>query len=250
MRVTHLLTLAATAALRTSRRALGAGSFLAALGPRPARAGDEWTCGALKEYTITKKQASSVRIRPETMLSATGPGDSELRLLKIPLGREAGTSFAPEDQLTLATYFSSRADAERIGAAKIAGIMKASLVKQATNPSSPLQGVNRDPGAASVATRSGRRYVAYSYDADACRRLSEDGECLRRSTRRVEARVSVSLESQARTLTEQSRMDEGEMEQRYVDTLWLFTASASKSADAETLGALRRAADSFAVLVD
>jgi hypothetical protein len=248
MRVTHLLTLAATAALRTSRRALGTSAALAALGPRPARAGDEWTCGALKEYTVTKKQASSVRIRPETMLSATGPGDSELRLLKVPLGREA--PFAPEDQLILATYFSSRADAERIGAAKIASIMKSSLVKQATNPASPLQGANLDPALASVATRGGRRYVAYNYDADACRRLSEDGECLRRSTRRVEARVSVSLESQARTLTEQSRMDEGEMEQRYVDTLWLFTASAPKSADAETLGALRRAADFFAVLVD
>ena len=92
--------------------------------------------------------------------------------------------------------------------------------------------------------------VAYGYDADACRRLSEDGECLRRGTRYVEARVSVSLESQARTLEEQRRMDEGEMEQRYVDTLWVFTASAPKGAGDAALGALRRAADSFEVVVD
>ena len=117
--------------------------------------------------------------------------------------------------------------------------MKASLQKQASNPQSPLQGVKLDPGAASVETRNGRRYVAYGYDADACRRLSEDGECLRRGTQYVEARVSVSLESQARTLEEQRRMDEGEMEQRYVDTLWVFTASAPKGAGDAALGALR-----------
>jgi hypothetical protein len=206
--------------------------------------------GVIKDYSVTKKQASSVRIRPETMLTATGEGDTELKLLKVPLGRAAAASFAPEDQLVLAKYFSSRTDAEKIGPSKIASIMKASLQKQAANPQSPLQGVKLDPGAASVETRGGRRYVSYIYDADACRRLSEDGECLRRGTRYVEARVSVSLESQARTLEEQRRMDEGEMEQRYVDTLWVFTASAPKAASDAALGALRRAADSFEVVVD
>jgi hypothetical protein len=251
MRVAHLLTTLATAtALRTTRRALGAGAAAAALGPRPARATDEWRLGVIKDYSVTKKQASSVRIRPETMLTATGEGDTELKLLKVPLGRAAAASFAPEDQLVLAKYFSSRTDAEKIGPSKIASIMKASLQKQAANPQSPLQGVKLDPGAASVETRGGRRYVSYIYDADACRRLSEDGECLRRGTRYVEARVSVSLESQARTLEEQRRMDEGEMEQRYVDTLWVFTASAPKGAGDAALGALRRAADSFEVVVD
>lgn len=38
--------------------------------------------------------------------------------------------------------------------------------------------------------------------------------------------LTVSLESQARTLEEQRRMDAGDMEERYIDTLWLFTASA------------------------
>ena len=251
MHVAPLLTTLATAtALRTTRRALGAGAAAAALGPRPARAADEWRLGVIKDYAVTKKQASSVRIRPETMLTATGDNDTELKLLKVPLGRAAAASFAPEDQLVLAKYFSSRTDAEKIGPAKIAAIMKASLQKQASNPQSPLQGVKLDPGAASVETRGGRRYVSYIYDADACRRLSEDGECLRRGTRYVEARVSVSLESQARTLEEQRRMDEGEMEQRYVDTLWVFTASAPKGAGDAALGALRRAADSFEVVVD
>ena len=252
MHVARLLTTLATAtALRcTTRRALGAGAAAAALGPRPARAADEWRLGVIKDYAVTKKQASSVRIRPETMLTATGDNDTELKLLKVPLGRAAAASFAPEDQLVLAKYFSSRTDAEKIGPSKIASIMKASLQKQASNPQSPLQGVKLDPGAASVETRGGRRYVSYIYDADACRRLSEDGECLRRGTRYVEARVSVSLESQARTLEEQRRMDEGEMEQRYVDTLWVFTASAPKGAGDAALGALRRAADSFEVVVD
>ena len=251
MRVAPLLTTLATAtALRTTRRTLFTGAAAAALGPRPARAADEWRLGVIKDYAVTKKQASSVRIRPETMLTATGDNDTELKLLKVPLGRAAAASFAPDDQLVLAKYFSSRTDAEKIGPAKIASIMKASLQKQAANPQSPLQGVKLDPGAASVETRNGRRYVAYGYDADACRRLSEDGECLRRGTRYVEARVSVSLESQARTLEEQRRMDEGEMEQRYVDTLWVFTASAPKGAGDAALGALRRAADSFEVVVD
>ena len=38
--------------------------------------------------------------------------------------------------------------------------------------------------------------------------------------------------------------------QRYVDTLWVFTASAPKTAGADALGALRRAAESFEVVVD
>ena len=45
-------------------------------------------------------------------------------------------------------------------------------------------------------------------------------------------------------------LDEGEMEQRYVDTLWVFTASAPKGAGDAARGALRRAADSFEVVVD
>ena len=96
MRVAHLLTTLATAtALRTTRRALGAGALTTALGPRPAFAADEWRLGVLKDYAVTKKQASSVRIRPETMLTATGENDTELKLLKVPLGRVAAASFAP-----------------------------------------------------------------------------------------------------------------------------------------------------------
>ena len=130
MRVARLLTTLATAtALRTTRRALAAGALTTAL-PRPAFAADEWRLGVLKDYSVTKKQASSVRIRPETMLTATGENDTELKLLKVPLGRAAAASFAPEDQLVLAKYFSSRTDADKIGPAKVAAIMKVSLQKQ------------------------------------------------------------------------------------------------------------------------
>ena len=76
MRVAHLLTtLASTTALRATRRALAAGALTTAL-PRPAFAADEWRLGVLKDYSVTKKQASSVRIRPETMLTATGENDT------------------------------------------------------------------------------------------------------------------------------------------------------------------------------
>ena len=65
-----------------------------------------------------------------------------------------------------------------------------------------------------------------------------------RGTRYVEARVSVSSSPQARTLEEQRRMDEGEMEQRYVDMhARVFRESAPKGAGDAALDALRRAAD-------
>ena len=134
MRVARLLTTLATAtALRTTRRALFAGAAAAAL-PRPAFAADEWRLGVIKDYAVTKKQASSVRIRPETMLTATGENDTELKLLKVPLGRAAAASFAPEDQLVLAKYFSSRTDAEKIGPSKIASIMKAVAAEAGFEP--------------------------------------------------------------------------------------------------------------------
>ena len=76
--------------------------------------------------------------------------------------------------------------------------MSRSLKAQAENPASPLQGFTLDAAKASVQQRQQRRYVAYDYVADACRRIDEDGQCLRRAKRLVSATVSVSLESQAR----------------------------------------------------
>mmetsp|Transcript_5052 Transcript_5052/g.14969 ORF Transcript_5052/g.14969 Transcript_5052/m.14969 type:complete len:260 (-) Transcript_5052:29-808(-) len=236
------------------RAALGSGAALLFHRPSPAAAAAEWRCEALqdKSWTVSKRQESSVRIRPETMLvAADEKTDRELKLLKVPLGRAAAASFAPEDQLDLAKFFSSRQDAEALGPKRIADVMGRSLALQAKNPASPLQGVALDASKAAVSQRGGRRYVGYDYVADACRRIDENGECLRRAKRLVSASVSVSLESQARTLEEQRRMDEGEMEQRYIDTLWIMTASApQKGSDEGTQAALRRAADSFAILVN
>ena len=191
---------------------------------------------------MTKKQASSVRIRPETMLTATGENDTELKLLKVPLGRAAAASFAPDDQLVLAKYFSSRTDAEKIGPAKIAAIMKALLQKQASNPQSPLQGVKLDPGAASVETRNGRRYVSYIYDADACRRLSEDGECLRRGTRASRRASACPSSPKPARWRSSGAWTRARWSSARVDA-WVFTAPAPKGAGDAALGALRRAAD-------
>ena len=236
------------AALRVTRRAVGGGIALAVAAPRPAGAAAEWAVGALRDkaWAVSKRQASSVRIRPETMLvAADAASDRELRLVKVPLGRGAAASFDMEAQLALVKYFESRADAARAGPAAVARIMKASLEKQAASPQSPLQRVALDPATAALTERGGRRYVSYAYVTDGCRRLDEDGGCVRRSTRRVSATVTVSLESQARTLEEQRRMDDGEMEQRYIDTLWVLTCSApEKGADD---AALRAATDSLSV---
>ena len=246
----------AEAALVVGRRRLpGLALGSLALGPPPAQGGAEWIVGALqdKSWSVSKRQESSVRIRPETMLVATtDKSDRELKVVKVPLGRSAAPSFDPDDQYDLARFFASRGDAEKLGAARIQGIMAKSLERQAKNPASPLQAVAMDPafGAAAVATRGGRRYVSYAYETDGCRRLDEDGGCLRRSKRAVAAAVTVSLESQARTLEEQRRMDRGELEDRKIDTLWIVTCSAPAAGiDDATRGQLRGAVDSFEVLV-
>ena len=106
------------------------------------------------------------------------------------------------------------------------------------------------PAAPGGRSRGGRRYVSYAYGTDGCKRLDEDGACMRRSKRVVAAAVTVSLESQARTLEEQRRMDRGELEDRKIDTLWVVTCSApEKGLDDAARAKLRAAADSFEVLV-
>lgn len=253
-----LLALATTIqALQLPRRALpslAAGVALApALAPSRTHAAAEWAVGALqdKAWTVSKRQESSVRIRPETMLVASDEKtDRELKVVKIPLGRAAASSFDPDDQFDLARYFASRADAEKLGPSRIAKIMEGSLKKQAANPASPLQAAALDPASAAAASRGGRRYVSYAYGTDGCKRLDEDGACMRRSKRVVAAAVTVSLESQARTLEEQRRMDRGELEDRKIDTLWVVTCSApEKGLDDAARAKLRAAADSFEVLV-
>ena len=97
-----LLALATTIeALQLPRRALpslAAGVALApALAPSRTHAAAEWAVGALqdKAWTISKRQESSVRIRPETMLVASDEKtDRELKVVKIPLGRAAASIFA------------------------------------------------------------------------------------------------------------------------------------------------------------
>ena len=111
--------------LQVCRRSFGAGVCGAGalvVGPA-AQAGAEWRVTALigKVWAVQKKQESSVRIRPETMLVANDEAsDRELRLLKVPLGRAAATSFDEESQYDLARYFSSRSDADRLGAPRVA----------------------------------------------------------------------------------------------------------------------------------
>lgn len=199
-------------------------SLACCLAPLPVSARPEWVCELdPKSFKIEKRQQSSVRIRPEQMLIASDE-TREVKLLKVPLGRSAASSFDPEEQFDLSKYFSSRQAATEIGDARIAQIFKNSLQRQVASPTSPLQSV--DGLEYESSTKTGRRYVSFDYVTDSCRRIDEDGACVGRSKRYANSVITVSLESQARTNEEQRRMDAGDMEQRYIDTLWLFTATA------------------------
>lgn len=215
------------------RRQLGALCSVAIAPQAAVGAMAEWTCPLDKqEWTIAKRQESSIRIRPETMLLASDGSKREVKLLKIPLGRAAVNSFEPEEQVELARFFASKRAADDIGVEKVAGIFRNSLDRQAKSDASPLIAASVNVPSAVLETRQNRRYVTVDYDTDGCRRLDEDGQCVGRAKRVANAVITVSLESQARTLEEQRRMDRGELEARYIDTLWILTASAPTTSKA------------------
>ena len=96
--------------------------------------------------------------------------------------------------------------------------MRASLQKQAANPRSQVQGDKLDPARPPSSSREVERHagVSYIYDADGATSIGGRrvlGGEVRRPRASSGELGSVSLESQARTLEEQRRMDEGEMEQ-------------------------------------
>ena len=209
-----MLLFAVGVALDLPRRQLGALCGVAIA--QPANAVAEWTCPLDKqEWTIAKRQDSSVRIRPETMLAASDGLKREVKLLKIPLGRAAVTSFEPEEQVELARFFASKQAADDIGVEKGACIFRNSLDRQAKSNTSPLIAATVNVPSALLETRQNRRYVTVDYETDGCRRLDEDGQCVGRAKRVANAVITVSLESQARTLEEQRRMDRGELEARH-----------------------------------
>lgn len=156
----------------------------------PALARPEWACALdQQDFKIEKRLESSVRIKPETMLVASdAKKQREVKLVKVPLGRTAVTSFTPDEQIELSRYFASRQAAEAIGSSRIADILLRSLQRQAASPRSPLESVDLDPSSVSGKTRNGRRYVSVDYVTDGCRRRDEDGDTLvgfMQSTRRL-----------------------------------------------------------------
>ena len=130
-------------------------------------------------------------------------------------GRAAVTSFEPEEQVELARFFASKQAADDIGVEKGACIFRNSLDRQAKSDTSPLIAATVNVPSALLETRQNRRYVTVDYETDGCRRLDEDGQCVGRAKRVANAVITVSLESQARTLEEQRRMDRGELEARH-----------------------------------
>jgi len=225
-----VLSRVAAALTAVSRRQVGCGLVAGTLfnNNDRASAAAEWRCALPEDWAIQKRQESSVRIRAETMLVASS-SSQEVKLLKIPLGRSAATSFEPEEQIELSRYFASRQSG--VEPKRVADIFASSLQRQAANPASPLLAATVDLDSATVSSRQAKRYLSLDYATDGCRKLDEDGACVGRSSKVATAVLTVSLESQARTQEEQRRMDRGDLE-----VSWL----GSSSLILLCVGALRR----------
>lgn len=86
------------------------------------------------------------------------------------------------------------------------------------------------------------------YDSDTCPRLDVDGGCEGRpEKRRHQAVVTVALETQARTLAERQQMENGELEMRQIDVLFVLSVSAPEVKWDEAEPVASAAASSFAV---
>lgn len=239
--------------------------------PPAAFANAEWDIDLVSGWKISKKLDSVVRIQALTVLAANNADlGLELSLRKVPLGATAASAFPPNDMLALATYFaannaqdnnapsSSTSPGTNMGAKDMEAIMRRSLEAQAQSLRTPLRAVYDAVGSGPEAYSrfsKGRvlpqRYLQYAYESDSCRQLDIDGGCEGRPERRRHlAVITVGLETQARTLAERQAMEDGEMEARQIDVLWLLTMSAPAVRWPTAEPAALAVARSFSVLSD
>lgn len=250
--------------------AAAAGSLL--LAPKSALAA-EWSVGIYgSKWVVKEKVATSISPRVQTMLSATDKynKDIEMKLLRLPLGRDLSATLPLEDQARLATFFSG-AKAERCAPEQAVAVMGGVLKRQTADPASPLQYGAMLPGGSTsaVTSRDGRRYLSYQFETDACTRIDEDGACieprLQRRTLAVLTATRGLRAPKAASFMERSAgfsikedyepgglvadlngaLTEEDITARAMDVVWLLTVSAPPGDfNAE---ALRKTTDTFTV---
>ena len=134
---------------------------LAALAPAlPVRAGAEggvlWELELPPSFSVSRRLASIVRSRVETMLAAEDTVSGvQARLLLIPLGQQAAGSLSADDQLLLASHFLGGSDGG--DAQDVARVMSTSTAR---SPS--VVSVERIGAARERTDTNGRCYVSFS----------------------------------------------------------------------------------------
>eukprot|EP00614_Pseudopedinella_elastica_P010991 CAMPEP_0172593462 /NCGR_PEP_ID=MMETSP1068-20121228/12660_1 /TAXON_ID=35684 /ORGANISM="Pseudopedinella elastica, Strain CCMP716" /LENGTH=293 /DNA_ID=CAMNT_0013390995 /DNA_START=129 /DNA_END=1010 /DNA_ORIENTATION=- len=244
--------------LSANRRVVLSGltSLLITRANEPALAAGDWEID-LAGWKVTKKLDSVVRIQALTVLSATYADlGLELTLRKVPLGASAASTFDPNDQFALASVFATQKEPAEGDKEKVVSVMMRSLESQANSQRTTLRSVkaaNDETPATYVRYIKAlpQRYVRYGYESHTCRRLDQDGGCEGKTEARKHlAVVTVGLETQARTLAERQAMEDGEMEGRQIDVLWLLTISAPVNRWKEAGPVALLTSKSFSVNVD
>lgn len=240
-----ILLLSSTTALRlptpvvTRRTALALPSL--ALLPSNAHAategGVQWDLDLPGSFAIQRRLASIVRIRTETMLSASEESGAQVRLLLVPLGQQVAGSLTGDEQFLLASHFFGGGP-DGGDAQAVAKVMADSAAR---SPS--VLGVERVGAARERTDAAGRTYVEFGTEVKRCSEPLDSGECFGEAlSRRTLTALTVSPISQFRTNTERARMQElGQT--REVNVLWLLTLSAPK---ASFDGALQKRFDTIA----
>ena len=223
-------------------------SATASLLSPPARAAEEggvqWSLDLPASFDVSRRLASIVRVRVETVLAAEEPNGVQARVLLIPFGQQAAGSFDADEQLALANYFLGDASKRQASdAIKLASVMSTSAGRsRGVLKMQPMVAATR------AYSKGGREFINYQYEVDKCVGEVDDGECLGSVSRRHNlAAVTISSISQYRTNTERQRM--AEMGQsRNVDVLWLLTLSAPAAQWTPALEArLQAVANSFEI---
>jgi len=216
---------------RVARRAIiqtaAAGLFVQqSIAPAVAEEGGvQWTLDLPDSFEISRRLASIVRVRVETMLAAEDRTGLQAKLVLVPFGQQAAGSFSADEQLSMASYFLSPNPPAKVTKSEIAATLAASAAR---SPS--VLTLTRVDGTTRGYTGSGlREFVQYQYVVEKCSVSLDDGECFGDiSKRRNVATATMSSISQYRTNTERQRMAElGQV--REVNVLWLLTLSAPES---------------------
>lgn len=107
-------------------------------------AGVQWKLSLPDYFHVSRRLASIVRVKTETMLAAEDSSGIRVRLLLVPFGKQAIGSFSADEQLAIATFFlGESSNQDRASVPDIGAIMAASAARspsvlklQASSPGS------------------------------------------------------------------------------------------------------------------